>query len=208
MAKDPYTVLGVDRNASDEEVKKAFHKLAMKYHPDRYPSGPEAELAGERMKEINAAYEQIQEMRAKGDTGAGQQGESFSHYWEQNRGGYTGVHAEIYAKVRSYLNEGNVIAAHSLLQSIPYDERGAEWQFLYACVLVGEGNYTDAGRYFDRACAADPGNREYASARAEFRQKTVRNTSTGSNDDVCNTGCGCCESCIRALCMIRCLCCC
>ena len=55
--KDPYTVLGVDRNASEEEIKKAYRNLAKKYHPDANPNNPEA---AEKMKEINAAYDQIQ----------------------------------------------------------------------------------------------------------------------------------------------------
>jgi curved DNA-binding protein len=52
-AKDYYHILGVAKNASDEEIKKAYRKLAMKYHPDRNPNKKEAE---ERFKEINEAY--------------------------------------------------------------------------------------------------------------------------------------------------------
>lgn len=55
--RDPYEVLGVDRNASSEEIKKAYRALAKKYHPDANPNNPEA---AEKMKEINAAYDQIQ----------------------------------------------------------------------------------------------------------------------------------------------------
>ena len=56
---DPYSVLGVSPNASDEEIKKAYRELARKYHPDNYQNNPLADLAEEKMKEINAAYEQI-----------------------------------------------------------------------------------------------------------------------------------------------------
>lgn len=55
--RDPYVVLGVDRNASQDEIKKAYRALAKKYHPDANPNNPEA---AEKMKEINAAYDQIQ----------------------------------------------------------------------------------------------------------------------------------------------------
>ena len=57
--KDPYSVLGVSRGASDEDIKKAYRELARKYHPDNYVNNPLADLAQEKMKEINEAYDQI-----------------------------------------------------------------------------------------------------------------------------------------------------
>ena len=53
VEKDYYKILGLNRNASDEEIKKAFRRLALKYHPDRCPGDPESE---ERFKEVNEAY--------------------------------------------------------------------------------------------------------------------------------------------------------
>ena len=58
---DPYSVLGVSPNASDEEIKKAYRELARKYHPDNYQNNPLADLAEEKMKEINEAYAVIQQ---------------------------------------------------------------------------------------------------------------------------------------------------
>ena len=56
---DPYKVLGVSPSATDEEVKDAYRKLAKKYHPDQYADSPLKDLADEKMKEINEAYDQI-----------------------------------------------------------------------------------------------------------------------------------------------------
>ena len=65
MSKDPYQILGVSRDASDDEIKRAYRELARKYHPDNYTKdNPLADLATEKMKEINEAYDTIRDMRS------------------------------------------------------------------------------------------------------------------------------------------------
>ena len=56
---DPYEVLGVSRDADDETIKKAYRSLVKKYHPDRYVNTPMADVASEKMKQINEAYDMI-----------------------------------------------------------------------------------------------------------------------------------------------------
>lgn len=68
---DPYKILGVSPTATDDEIKSAYRALARKYHPDKYRDSDLAEMAGEKMKEINAAYDEIQKIRAGKATGAG-----------------------------------------------------------------------------------------------------------------------------------------
>ena len=53
---DPYQILNIPPTATDEEVKRAYRDLARKYHPDNYHDNPLADLAQEKMKEINEAY--------------------------------------------------------------------------------------------------------------------------------------------------------
>jgi curved DNA-binding protein len=81
--KDYYKILGVERKASEEEVKRAYRKLALKYHPDHNPDNKQAE---DKFKEINEAYQVLSDpqKRARYD----QLGESYVH-WQQ-RGGAPG----------------------------------------------------------------------------------------------------------------------
>lgn len=67
---DPYQVLGVDRSASDEEIKKAYRKLSRKYHPDANINNPNKAQAEEKFKEVQQAYEQIMKEREQGSSGS------------------------------------------------------------------------------------------------------------------------------------------
>ena len=63
--KNPYEVLGVSKNATDDEIKTAYRNLARKYHPDNYVDNPLSDLASEKMKEINDAYDEIMNILSK-----------------------------------------------------------------------------------------------------------------------------------------------
>ena len=106
---DPYQILGVSENASDEEIKKAYRDLARKYHPDNYHDNPLADLAQEKMKEINAAYEQITKERASGKRGSGSGGAS---YGASGYGGYDQGASYDTAYNRSGSRQGNSFGAY------------------------------------------------------------------------------------------------
>ena len=124
---DPYSVLGVKPDASDEEVKRAYRELARKYHPDNYQNNPLADLAEEKMKEINEAYDAITRMRSGGSSGGYQsQGSYQGGYQRQQQ--YSGASDSLYNQVRQAINMRDLSRAEQLLRSAPSQD--AEWHFL------------------------------------------------------------------------------
>ena len=150
--KDPYAVLGVPKTASLDEVKKAYRELAKKYHPDNYINNPLADLAEEKMKEINEAYDAIVNSHTSSSYSSG--GAS---------GAYSGRSTNAtYAEIRRAISENNIMLAEQLLSQIPTHD--AEWNFLMGSVMLRKGWYDNARTYFQRAYSMEPNNPEYAEA--------------------------------------------
>ena len=167
---DPYKILGVPEDASDEEIKKAYRELARKYHPDNYHDNPLEDLAQEKMKEINAAYEQITKERSSGRRAGGGSssyggGASYGGY-----GGYQGYggsrsysgQSSVLKKARIAIQTGNISRAEALLDN--YSDHNAEWNFLRGAVCYRRGWLDEALRYYRTACQMDPTNAEYRQA--------------------------------------------
>ncbi len=160
---DPYQVLGVSESATDEEVKRAYRELARKYHPDNYHDNPLADLAQEKMKEINAAYEEITKMRSGGRGGSSggyggyQGGGAYQQYGQQSSSG-----SSVLQQVRIAINSGDISRAEALLAN--YSDHNAEWNFLRGAVCYRRGWMDEAKRYYQTACQMDPGNPEYRQA--------------------------------------------
>ncbi len=195
--KDPYTVLGVSRNATDDEIKKAYRALAKKYHPDNYEdSNPLKELASEKMKEINEAYDAIQRSGGSRNTGGGRYESRNS-----NRG------SSEYARIRMLINQGRYTEAGRYLDIVKPDDRNAEWFFLRGVVMIKGGMVMDGTEYIRKAMEMDPGNQEYAAA---YRAATNTSYSPySSSRPVHTTGCSGCDICTCLLCtdcMTDCLC--
>ena len=174
-------MLGVPPDASDDEITKAYRALARKYHPDNYNGSDLADLAEEKMKEVNEAYDAVKKMRETGQSYSGQSSSS--------SGGYSGGLAE----ARRLIAAGSYANAELILDSISVNERGAEWNYLKGCIMLRRGAYFDARRHIETACYMDPGNEEYRKALSDmdvyarrYGQGQMRTDSTGVCD-VCST---------------------
>lgn len=167
---DPYQILGVPETASDEEVKRAYRELARKYHPDNYHDNPLADLAQEKMKDINAAYEQITKMRSGPKSGGYSSAGSSGTYggYQQQYSSQSSSGSSVLQQVRIAINTGNISRAEALLAN--YSDHNAEWNFLRGAVCYRRGWMDEAKRYYQTACQMDPGNPEYRQA-LEFMER-------------------------------------
>ncbi len=153
MIDDPYKVLGISPNASDEEIKRAYRALAKKYHPDRNPGDAEA---ARKMQQINAAYEQIKDPKP----GPGQGG--YGSY-----GGYSGYGAgprqntgdQYQNAAYQYIRFGRYQEALNILANMP--QKDARWYYLSALANNGLGNQVTALEHIKRAVSMEPDNYEY-----------------------------------------------
>lgn len=164
---DPYQVLGVKPDASDDEIKRAYRELARKYHPDNYQNNPLADLAEEKMKEINEAYDAVTKLRASGGSGGYTSGGSAyqgqSAYRQQS---YS--NDPTFARVRTLINSGSLDQAEQLLRGT--NSRTAEWYFLAGSVAYRRGWLDEARQNYQIAVNMEPGNAEYRQAYSMMQQ--------------------------------------
>ncbi|MBR2717371.1 MAG: DnaJ domain-containing protein [Oscillospiraceae bacterium] len=170
---DPYIVLGVNANASDEEIKRAYRDLARKYHPDNYQNNPLSDLAEEKMKEINEAYETITRMRSGGGASYGgssgfRGGASSGGGGAYSGGSSAGANMALFAQIRTAINRGALDEAEQLLRQAP---QSAEWHFLSGSIAYRRGWMDEAQQQYYRACQMDPNNLEYRRA-LDFMQRS------------------------------------
>lgn len=172
MAQDPYKVLGVSPDASDEEIKQAYRRLAKKYHPDLNPGDQEA---ARKMQEVNAAYEQIKNPASAanngyGNAGYGGYGSGYGGgYYDPFGGGYRqqsaggSQEADQYQQAAyQYLRFGQYREAINALENCR--ERNARWYYLSALANNGMGNQVTALEHIRRAVSMEPDNPEYLDA--------------------------------------------
>ena len=192
---DPYKVLGITPNATDDEINTAYRKLVKQYHPDKYVGNPLADLAAEKIKEINEAYDAVMNER-RNKTNSSSAGSSYTNAGSAGNSSYD------YNTIRRLINEGRFDEAQIQLNNVRV--RDAEWHFLMGMVLKNKGWYDMAYQHLNRAAAMDPSNAEYRAARdgMDFSGYQYRNMGGDMQQvDCCNMCQGlmcadcCCEMC-------------
>ncbi|AUM94101.1 TPA: J domain-containing protein [Clostridium botulinum] len=148
---NPYEILGINKNASKEEIQQAYRKLAKKYHPDQYGNNPLRDLAEQKMREINEAYDYLMKNNNSQSYNSSNYNNSSNSYSSND-----------YASIRADIDRGNISSAEQKLNSI--NVRNAEWYYLMGRVNYSKGWYDVAYNYFNNAHSLDPSNFEYRDA--------------------------------------------
>lgn len=190
MIQDPYKVLGVSPDASEEEVRKAYRRLAKQYHPDMNPGD---ESAARKMNEINAAYEQIKNpekaqqeaYRQQGAGGyggpfgeggnpfGGEYGDPFFGAWyeaQRRQQQYQQSMPPEMQAARNYINAGRYAEAIQALSGVKDADRTAQWYYFSALANSGVGNRMMALDHARRAVQMEPSNGQYRQTLEQLEQ--------------------------------------
>ena len=229
MVQDPYKVLGVSPESSEEEIKKAYRELSKKYHPDLNPGD---ENAAKKMSDINAAYDQIQKgggqasssSQSSGAYGAYGPYSGYAGYGGYSQYGYSGwgyqqqnarqqYERSEYTAAVNYIRNGMYREALNCLNGVPMTERDARWYYLSAGANMYLGNRVEAMKCAQRACEIEPENEEYQTLLRQLQSGgdfydnyTAKYQSSIPADRLCLTLCAL-NACMGPMCGWRFFCC-
>ncbi len=193
MVNDPYAVLGIDRNATEDEIKKAYRKLAKKYHPDLNPGNKEYE---KKMVEINEAYEMLtspnknQYSSYEGNSSSPQSNSYqfddpgfdfanfFYNYARQNE--YIELRVEQddsqeISEAITFAMQGNLDMSLKVLNEIPSYSRNGRYYFVVSFILYKKGDYESSLSQIREALNIEPNNLKYQSFYRLVYQKIMSN---------------------------------
>ena len=196
--KNPYEVLGVNENATDDQIKTAYRALAKKYHPDNYADSPLADVAEEKMKEVNEAYDRICEMRRSGTSGSYSSQSSYSS--QGSYGSSSSYTHTSYPDVRSYIQSGRLDDAMEILNGVAAEQRNAEWYFLMGIIFSRKGWSEQANTYFQEAYRREPNNPEFAAAVNNMNARRTYYNPGYNTDTGTGMGCSMCDICTGLMC--------
>ena len=205
---DPYRVLGVTRDASTDEIKKAYRTLSRKYHPDANINNPNKDQAEEMFKQIQQAYKQIMDEREGKTSSYGGQGYGgfggfgYGQGGRQDTDGSSEEEVEMRAAA-NFINNRMFREAMNVLNQIA--GRSAQWYYLHAVANYGMGNNINAVQDAMQAVNLEPDNFQYRQLLQQLQGGGQWYTSMGEDYgfDRSNTGFGsfCCQClAINALC--------
>lgn len=177
--RDPYNILGVPQNASDEEIKKAYRNLSRKYHPDANINNPNKDQAEARFKEVQQAYQQIMQEREYNNGSGSSDGydsyddfdgfgpfgsfgnfRGFNARYQRAGSAATENEEDLHMKAASnFINSGHYREALNLLNGI--HERNARWYYYSSLANSGIGNNVMALQHAREALRLEPGNYQY-----------------------------------------------
>ena len=192
---NPYEVLGVSRDASEEEINKAYRSLSRRYHPDANVNNPNKAQAEEKFKRVQEAYQQIMKERTEGG-GYGDSGYGYGNqgYGRRDGGSYgggfggfggfgsfggfgnsTGYEEDGHLRAAgNYVRNGYYKEARTVLDDMNARERGARWYYYSALAHGGLGNTVAAMEHAKRASSLEPGNMDYRNLVYRFENGGTR----------------------------------
>ncbi len=208
--QDPYTILGISRDASDEEIKKAYRKLSRLYHPDANINNPNKDEAEAKFKEVQQAYQQIMKEKESGYSGNygntgnysgnggfdnfggfGPFGGFYGQYTSQNRTASDSEEDIHLRAAANYLNSGHYKEALNVLDGI--HEHSAKWYYYSSIANSGMGNNVLALDHAKEALRLEPSNFQYQSLVSRLEnggswyrtQQTMYGGTPTLNNDFC-----------------------
>lgn len=194
---DPYSVLGVSANATDEEIKKAYRDLVKKYHPDKYRDSDLKDLADEKLRTINKAYDEITNMRKNGGSSQTSTAGGYTYNAYGSAGGAN------FARIRMMIQMGQLNEAERELNAM--SSKTAEWHYLKGVIAMQRGWADGAKEHFKKATDMAPSNAEYRQAydammNGNRQYQNYYGGGAGGMD-----ACSCCSSAICADCCCECM---
>lgn len=168
---DPYEILGLSSGASEDDVKKAYKKMAKKYHPDVTGNDP---AAAKKMQEINAAYDAIINNKGYQSYSGSSAGYGYSGF--NSSYGYSDGYEEYTNEMRAavnYINARRYFEALNALSGTPQEKRNGKWYYLSAVAKYNSGDTQGAKEDINTAIFKEPNNFSYQAFRE--RLNTSRN---------------------------------